>query len=232
MLAHFGIDAGLRLARKHVAWYSRGLPGSAEFRAARHAADRGRAGGGADRPLLRAADRRPMRTPTGGAARARGAGRMRLPLARRVRLAWRPGRACRRPTLRRCSRHCRCHASLIDQANRFRSANPAAEQFFALSIGAIAPPLLDRSRAARRAAVLLIDQVRAGQVVVSEHDIDFEAHVCCAAASPSRDAGARGARLRHVDLPGRVRRAFAGPAVELPQRRPLVAGMARSWPMR
>ncbi|MBV8400790.1 MAG: tRNA dihydrouridine synthase DusB, partial [Acetobacteraceae bacterium] len=27
-------DAGLRLARKHVSWYSRGLPGSAEFRAA------------------------------------------------------------------------------------------------------------------------------------------------------------------------------------------------------
>jgi tRNA-dihydrouridine synthase B len=34
MLAHFGIEAGLRLARKHVSWYSRGLPGSAEFRAA------------------------------------------------------------------------------------------------------------------------------------------------------------------------------------------------------
>jgi tRNA-dihydrouridine synthase B len=34
MLDHFGADAGLRLARKHVAWYSRGLPGSAEFRAA------------------------------------------------------------------------------------------------------------------------------------------------------------------------------------------------------
>ncbi len=33
MLEHFGSDAGLRLARKHVAWYSRGLPGSAEFRA-------------------------------------------------------------------------------------------------------------------------------------------------------------------------------------------------------
>ena len=33
MLAHFGRDAGVRLARKHVAWYSRGLPGSAEFRA-------------------------------------------------------------------------------------------------------------------------------------------------------------------------------------------------------
>jgi nifR3 family TIM-barrel protein len=33
MLEHFGTDAGLRLARKHVSWYSRGLPGSAEFRA-------------------------------------------------------------------------------------------------------------------------------------------------------------------------------------------------------
>jgi tRNA-dihydrouridine synthase B len=33
MLAHFGTEAGLRLARKHVSWYSRGLPGSAEFRA-------------------------------------------------------------------------------------------------------------------------------------------------------------------------------------------------------
>jgi tRNA-dihydrouridine synthase B len=34
MLAHFGTDAGIRLARKHVSWYSRGLFGSAEFRAA------------------------------------------------------------------------------------------------------------------------------------------------------------------------------------------------------
>jgi nifR3 family TIM-barrel protein len=33
MLTHFGRDAGMRLARKHVAWYSRGLVGSAEFRA-------------------------------------------------------------------------------------------------------------------------------------------------------------------------------------------------------
>ncbi|MEO9191045.1 MAG: tRNA-dihydrouridine synthase, partial [Acetobacteraceae bacterium] len=33
MLGQYGTDAGLRLARKHVSWYSRGLPGSAEFRA-------------------------------------------------------------------------------------------------------------------------------------------------------------------------------------------------------
>jgi tRNA-dihydrouridine synthase B len=34
ILDHFGEHAGVRLARKHVSWYSRGLPGSAEFRAA------------------------------------------------------------------------------------------------------------------------------------------------------------------------------------------------------
>jgi len=34
MLGHYGAPSGLRIARKHVAWYSKGLPGSAEFRAA------------------------------------------------------------------------------------------------------------------------------------------------------------------------------------------------------
>jgi len=33
ILAHYGTDAGLKIARKHVAWYSKGLPGSAEYRA-------------------------------------------------------------------------------------------------------------------------------------------------------------------------------------------------------
>ena len=33
ILNYFGTEAGLRLARKHLSWYSRGLPGSAEFRA-------------------------------------------------------------------------------------------------------------------------------------------------------------------------------------------------------
>ncbi|WP_408871901.1 tRNA dihydrouridine synthase DusB [Gluconacetobacter aggeris] len=34
MLSHFGAHPGLRLARKHVSWYSAGLPDSAGFRAA------------------------------------------------------------------------------------------------------------------------------------------------------------------------------------------------------
>ncbi|HEV2263088.1 MAG TPA: tRNA dihydrouridine synthase DusB [Stellaceae bacterium] len=34
MLTHYGADTGARMARKHIGWYSKGLPGSAEFRAA------------------------------------------------------------------------------------------------------------------------------------------------------------------------------------------------------
>src|SRR6516162_1344374 len=34
MLAHYGSEVGSRLARKHIGWYSKALPGSAEFRAA------------------------------------------------------------------------------------------------------------------------------------------------------------------------------------------------------
>ena len=34
LLLHYGSEAGMRMARKHLGWYSRGLPGSAEFRAA------------------------------------------------------------------------------------------------------------------------------------------------------------------------------------------------------
>ena len=32
MLSHYGTQAGVRIARKHVAWYSKGLRGGAEFR--------------------------------------------------------------------------------------------------------------------------------------------------------------------------------------------------------
>ena len=32
MLEHYGAETGVRMARKHLGWYTRGLPGSAEFR--------------------------------------------------------------------------------------------------------------------------------------------------------------------------------------------------------
>jgi len=34
MLTHYGAERGSRIARKHVGWYSKGMPNSAEFRAA------------------------------------------------------------------------------------------------------------------------------------------------------------------------------------------------------
>lgn len=33
ILSHYGVHAGIHIARKHIGWYSKGLPGSAEFRA-------------------------------------------------------------------------------------------------------------------------------------------------------------------------------------------------------
>lgn len=32
ILEHYGVDAGLKIARKHVAWYSKGMQGSADYR--------------------------------------------------------------------------------------------------------------------------------------------------------------------------------------------------------
>jgi tRNA-dihydrouridine synthase B len=32
MLAHYGEDTGVKMARKHLGWYTKGLSGSAEFR--------------------------------------------------------------------------------------------------------------------------------------------------------------------------------------------------------
>jgi tRNA-dihydrouridine synthase B len=33
MLAHYGTETGVRMARKHIGWYAKGFPGAAEFRA-------------------------------------------------------------------------------------------------------------------------------------------------------------------------------------------------------
>ncbi len=34
MLEHYGRETGIKIARKHIGWYSKGLPGSADFRSA------------------------------------------------------------------------------------------------------------------------------------------------------------------------------------------------------
>ncbi len=32
MMSHYGVESGVRVARKHLGWYARGFPGAAEFR--------------------------------------------------------------------------------------------------------------------------------------------------------------------------------------------------------
>ncbi|MBI1179581.1 MAG: tRNA dihydrouridine synthase DusB [Alphaproteobacteria bacterium] len=32
MLSHYGVETGVRIARKHIGWYSKGMPGSGEYR--------------------------------------------------------------------------------------------------------------------------------------------------------------------------------------------------------
>jgi tRNA-dihydrouridine synthase B len=32
MLEHYGRETGVKIARKHLGWYTKGMPGSAEFR--------------------------------------------------------------------------------------------------------------------------------------------------------------------------------------------------------
>ena len=75
MLTHYGVAVGSRIARKHIGWYSKGLPGSAEFRAAVNRIDDPARGQGDDPRLLRAAS---------------GGGGMMAPPARRVPSAWPP----------------------------------------------------------------------------------------------------------------------------------------------
>jgi two-component system nitrogen regulation sensor histidine kinase GlnL len=64
--------------------------------------------------------------------------------------------------------------ALVDSENRFRYVNPAAEQFFAQSIGQLRHLSLADLVAADSPLFALVNQVRAGDVVVSDHDLDFE----------------------------------------------------------
>ena len=63
---------------------------------------------------------------------------------------------------------------LVDAENRFRYANPAAEQFFALSILQLRHIGLGDLAPADSPLFSLIDQVRGGEVVVSDHDLHFD----------------------------------------------------------
>jgi two-component system nitrogen regulation sensor histidine kinase GlnL len=63
---------------------------------------------------------------------------------------------------------------LLDVENRFRYANPAAEQFLAQSISQLRQIGLGELVPADHPVFALIEQVRSGELVVSDHDLTFE----------------------------------------------------------
>ncbi len=122
MLEHYGTDTGLKIARKHVAWYSKGLAGSAEFRVRINAIGHARGGQGSDPRILRTA------------ARSAGSMTRAMPATAFPKLApghrrWvRPrmlGLNC--PTAWPCLRPCRWPSCALDGDNHVVSANAAAE---------------------------------------------------------------------------------------------------------
>ena len=95
---------------------------------------------------------------------------MRLPLARRARLA--VVSTAPDPAAMLSAIPIAC--ALIDAENRFRYANPAAEQFFALSITQLRHMGVADLVAPDSPLFALIGQVRGGEVVVSDHDLHFD----------------------------------------------------------
>jgi two-component system nitrogen regulation sensor histidine kinase GlnL len=63
---------------------------------------------------------------------------------------------------------------LLDREGRFRFANSAAEQFFGLSVAQLRNLALSDLIAADSPVFLLVEQVRAAEAVVAEHDVVLE----------------------------------------------------------
>jgi len=64
--------------------------------------------------------------------------------------------------------------AMVDADNHFRYVNPAAEAFFASSITQLRQMRLSDLIASDSPLFALIEQVRGGEVVVSDHDLNFE----------------------------------------------------------
>ena len=176
MLSHFGIDAGVRLARKHISWYSRGLPGSAEFRAAVNRLAEAEAvlrliHGFYDRLIARGIVRERA---TDGQHDA-GRGSMTNAVTRRVLAA--VGRGAdrqRSPEAATILGALPVPVVLLDAEDRFRYVNHAAEQFLGISTSQLAHHRLPDLLPPDNPIFLLITQVRENEVTVSDHDLTLE----------------------------------------------------------
>ena len=175
MLSRFGHDAGVRLARKHVSWYSRGLPGSAEFRAAVTRLPDAAAGAAADRRFLRSADRARRRPPPRRAARRqhdRGGGMSSVCRARRACCLPRPP-ARRRP--RRRARALPVPVVVLDPGEPLPPRQPRRRaiprhvrrrSWHSCGLTDLVPP--------DSPLFLLIEQVRQTEATIANHDMTLE----------------------------------------------------------
>ena len=171
ILDHFGSQAGVRLARKHLSWYSRGLPGSAEFRAAMNRLPDADAVHPPDRCILRPADR-PWRDPHFAAPRRdAGGGGMINPVTRAA-LALRERR--RAPDIAQIMSALPVPVVLLDTDNRFRFVNHAAEQFLGISASGLSQLRLRDLVPEDNPLFLLVEQVRKSDATVSDHDLSVD----------------------------------------------------------
>ena len=218
MLAHFGNDAGLRLARKHVVLVLARPARLGRVPRRRQPAGRGGRGAAADRRFLRSADRaRRVPLPCRDATDAGGGG---------MRVAWAaPSRPWRRRARPRRPRSALLSALpvpvlLLDKDNRFRFANHAAEQFLGLSTPAWRSTGWTTSLPADNPIFLLIAQVREGEATISDHDLTLESPrlfkpgITVQGSPLPEEPGAV-----RAGSAGRLRGAVARPATGVPRRR-------------
>ena len=222
MLSHFGTDPGLRLARKHLAWYSRGLPGSADFRATVNRLTE-------TAPVFALIDQFYDRLIAAGAARllparteaADRGGRMSGAVTSRLRAVI--GRVRDRtpaaPEPLALLGALPVPVVVLDVENRFRYANHAAEQFLGISTAHLAQLRLRDLVPTDNPLFLLIEQVRDAR----GHRLRPRPDPGQPAAAQARHhraglAAAGGARRGGAGAAGRFGRARARPATGVPRR--------------
>ena len=157
------------MARKHLAWYSRGLPGSAEFRAAvKRLAEPAAVMRLVDAFYDPLVERRARPSRAGAAGGVSGVTCV-------ARLGARPVAPAAPDAVADARRNLPVPVVLLDAEDRFRFANQAAEQFLGLSVGSSWRNLrLRRSVPAGQPAFPADRPGAGGGCPIADHDLTLE----------------------------------------------------------
>ena len=159
MLSHYGVETGVRVARKHLGWYARGFPGAAEFRNRVMKLDRPRRGAcGGQRRLGRGPGRR---------ASAGGGLSMSSAIIERLRHQFAPDIAAILGALPNA-------VLAIDGSDIVRYVNHAAEQFFESSAMPLDGMRLADLLPGDSPIFAILQQVRQTGTSVSEDGVTLE----------------------------------------------------------